>query len=296
MNTYNTYNMYMIETLTNMHVGSGDTHFGIVDNLIQRSPVTKVPVIHSSGLKGSLREYFVEPKLSKDEIRDLFGADVEEGNSEKSDQFTNTPGHLIFFEANMLTLPLRSNQNIYYNCTSEDVLLDYLKSVKDFVKQDLIYDEIKNWLGTMNFSSHDFYYFKGDEGIEIEDFTKGKLYLSTIPDSVKTFLSNYCKIEIDKLAIFGSSIFGGICKESIPVVARNRIDKDGTSGNLFYEEVLPRKTKLYFVLGYDSYLNQTSKDSLRTKFETEFNNSVNIYQFGANYSIGYGFSKIEKVI
>ena len=81
----------MIETLTNMHVGSGDTHFGIVDNLIQRSPVTKVPVIHSSGLKGSLREYFVEPKLSKDEIRDLFGADVEEGNSEKSDQFTNTP-------------------------------------------------------------------------------------------------------------------------------------------------------------------------------------------------------------
>lgn len=292
----NTYNMYMIETLSNMHVGSGDTHFGIVDNLIQRSPVTNVPVIHSSGLKGSLREYFAGPILNTDEIRDLFGADVEEGSKEKSNQFINSPGHLIFFEANMLTLPLRSNQNVYYNCTSEEVLMDYLKSMKDFVKHDLIYDDIKNWLRTMDLNSHDFYYFNGDMGVEIEDLINGIKYSSTIPENVKKFLSDYCKIDVTKLAVFNSSIFSSICKDSIPVVARNFIKPDGISGNLFYEEVLPRKTKLYFILGYDSYLNHPDKATLKTKYETEFNKSDNIYQFGANYSIGYGFSKTEKVI
>lgn len=292
----NTYNTYMIETLTNMHVGSGDTHFGIVDNLIQRNPVTNVPVIHSSGLKGSLREYFVEPKLSKDEIRDLFGADVEEGINEKSDQFTNTPGHLIFFEANMLTLPLRSNQNVYYNCISEEVLLDYLKFMKDFVKHDLNFDELKIFLRTMAFGTHDFYYFNEAADLEIEDYTKSKKYDSTVPDSIKTFFFQYCKLDIEHLAFFDSTIFSRICKESIPVIARNYIKPDGTSGNLFYEEVLPRKTTLYFILGYDSYLNQKDKESVKNKFDTEFNKPGNIYQFGANYSIGYGFSKIEKVI
>ena len=290
----NTYNMYMIETLSNMHVGSGDTLFGIVDNLIQRSPVTGVPVIHSSGLKGALREYF-ENQLAA-ELNELFGDPVD-NKPEKQDDLKNSPGHLIFFEANMITLPLRSNQNVYYNCTSEEVLLDYLSFMKDFVKNDLNYDEIKdNFLKSMSLDSYDFYYFNDAVDLEIEDYTKGKKYPTDLPGTIKTFLLDFCKIDVEHLAIFNSTLFSRICMDSIPVIARNYIKDDGTSGNLFYEEVVPRKTKLYFVLGCDSYLNQENKIPVKTKFETEFQKKGNIYQFGANYSIGYGFSKIEKVI
>jgi CRISPR-associated protein Cmr4 len=156
---------------------------------------------------------------------------------------------------------LRSNLNVYYNCTSEGILIDYLESLKDFVKHDLDLNEIKTWFKSMDFNSHDFYYFNGGAGLEIEDFTKGNK--SDIQEPIKTFLSGNCKIDIEHLAIFNNDIFNRICRQSIPVVARNQIKEDGTSGNLFYEEVLPRKTKLYFMLGYDSYLMSEDKKALK---------------------------------
>ena len=51
-------NAYLIECLTNMHVGSGGANYGVVDNLVQRDSVTNIPIINSSSLKGALREFF----------------------------------------------------------------------------------------------------------------------------------------------------------------------------------------------------------------------------------------------
>ena len=52
------FKLFHIDALTNMHVGSGNITYGFVDNLIQRNAVTGFPVIHASGIKGALREYF----------------------------------------------------------------------------------------------------------------------------------------------------------------------------------------------------------------------------------------------
>ena len=35
--------MYVINTLSNMHVGSGEVNYGVIDNLIQRDSVTNLP-------------------------------------------------------------------------------------------------------------------------------------------------------------------------------------------------------------------------------------------------------------
>jgi CRISPR-associated protein Cmr4 len=105
-----------------------------------------------------------------------------------------------------------------------------------------------------------------------------------------------CKIDTNKLAIFEKDIFTHICTDSIPVIARNQIKEDGTSGNLFYEEILPRKTLLYIVIGYDAYLNKEDEGKrAKREFENIIGKEENIYQFGANYSIGYGFSKLHKI-
>ncbi|MDE5759515.1 MAG: hypothetical protein K2I11_00795, partial [Bacteroides sp.] len=50
--------MYVITTMSNLHVGSGEYNMGVIDNLVQRDVLNNYPNINSSSLKGALREYF----------------------------------------------------------------------------------------------------------------------------------------------------------------------------------------------------------------------------------------------
>lgn len=287
--------MFILETLSNMHVGSGETHFGVVDNLIQRHPVTKVPIIHASGIKGSLREYFDNNNLLKHEIPILFGGEVDVNKSDTKGSLDFSPGHLIFFEAQMLTIPLRASENVYYCATSVPVLLEYLEQLNNFFNANSKTEVLRNWLSSLQLNNNDFIYFKGSDDLEIEDYSNGKkLTVSDGYDQIVNALTKLCKIDIDKLAIFNKDIFTRICTDGIPVIARNQIKGDGTSGNLFYEEILPRKTTFYLMIGYDSYLNEQKKE-VKSKFIEKITDSKNIFQFGANFSIGYGFSKLHLI-
>jgi CRISPR-associated protein Cmr4 len=49
---------YLIHCKTNLHAGSGDTNYGIIDKMVQRDPVTELPCIYSSSLKGSAQGVF----------------------------------------------------------------------------------------------------------------------------------------------------------------------------------------------------------------------------------------------
>jgi|GEM_PF-272211 len=294
----NTYQMFIIETLSNMHVGSGETHFGVVDNLIQRHPVTRIPIIHASGIKGSLREFFENlDSFNKDHIKILFGGPITSATSTTGSGLEYEPGHLIFFEAQLLTLPLRASENVYYNCTSVPVLLDYLDQLDTFMNAKGKTENLRCWLENLQFDDKDFIYFEGSDNLEIEDYSNGKkIDKSSINPSIISSLQDLCKIDTNKLAIFEKDIFTHICTDSIPVIARNQIKEDGTSGNLFYEEILPRKTLLYMVIGYDAYLNKEDEGKrAKREFENIIGKEENIYQFGANYSIGYGFSKLHKI-
>ena len=165
------YYMFLMDTLTNMHVGSGDAHFGVVDNLIQRHPVTKVPVIHSSGIKGSLREYFeIEKTLDpKTEIPLLFGGEIDLQKDEKSGKLDFFPGHLIFFEAGLFTLPLRSNYNVFYNCTSLPIIIDFFEQLKTFTPVNKELASLEEWFRSLSVGANDFLYFAGNDELEIDE-------------------------------------------------------------------------------------------------------------------------------
>jgi CRISPR-associated protein Cmr4 len=293
--------MFIIETLTNMHVGSGETHFGVVDNLIQRHPITKLPIIHSSGIKGALKQYFEDNNFNKEYIKELFGTDISLDTADSKKELDYGPGHLIFFEAQMLTLPLRASENVYYNCTSVPTIIEYLDQLDNFFNAKAKTNELRKWLGELDFQGNDFIFFEGSNNLEIEDYSNGKKIdkssiNGSINESIIRSLQDLCKIDINKLAIFEKDIFTHICTDSIPVIARNKIQDDGTSGNLFYEEILPRKTSLYMIIGYDAYLNKEDEGKeAKGEFEKIIGEDKKIYQFGANYSIGYGFSKLHKI-
>ena len=74
---------FILNFQTNLHVGSGDANYGIIDKLVQREPSTNRPIIHSSSLKGALREYyeFINPIIKDDKkvttselVREVFGS------------------------------------------------------------------------------------------------------------------------------------------------------------------------------------------------------------------------------
>ena len=56
-------NVWLIQAKTNLHVGNKNTsNYGLIDKAIQRDPLTQIPCINSSSLKGALNEYCTNGK------------------------------------------------------------------------------------------------------------------------------------------------------------------------------------------------------------------------------------------
>lgn len=72
--------------------------------------------------------------------------------------------------------------------------------------------------------------------------------------------------------------------DELPVIARNYLE-NGVSKNLWYEQVLPRKSRLtFFILHDDGEINEAFDSAIT---------SVPV-QIGANASVGYGICVIKK--
>jgi CRISPR-associated protein Cmr4 len=264
--------VYSIVTLTNTSVGSGDVSFGMVDNLIQKDPVTFLPVFQSSSIKGALREYMEQSGLFKGDIDIIFGAEE------------NKPGVLKFYDARLLTLPLRATKKVYYNCTSPMTIIDYLYVLEAFCNNKDA-ESLKQFIGKLEFDATDFIIFTEESGLEIEDYCNYKVV--TIDNGLEVLIKKYLEVDPANLAIFSDELFKEICEHSLPVIARNKIGDEGTSENLFYEEVLPRRSRLWFMLGFDENI------SINNEFEKKL--FSDLIQFGANASIGYGVTKISLI-
>lgn len=74
--------IYYINCLTNLHVGSGDVNFNTIDNEVERDPVTGYPTIHASGIKGALRQFFVENVKDAALTIRFFGSSVQNSKKE----------------------------------------------------------------------------------------------------------------------------------------------------------------------------------------------------------------------
>lgn len=60
-----------MECLTDLHVDSGESNYNIIDNEVQKD-LNGNPTVHSSGIKGAIREYFSE-HLDNDNLKKIFG-------------------------------------------------------------------------------------------------------------------------------------------------------------------------------------------------------------------------------
>ena len=265
--------LYTITTLTNLHVGSGDANFDIIDNQVQRNAITTLPNINSSSLKGAFREHFTQFDANG-MISYIFGPESTSDDNHQT-------GAYSFFEAKLLTRPVRSNAKYFFNATSPAVISEFLQSCELFkVPLD---SEFKNALQKLS-------ELKPNKPFIFED-TKTTVYLEDSEASFYQFDTTKFTSFLGKdLALFSDSEFKNL---ALPVLARNKLD-NGESKNLWYEEIVPKEAKFYFFIAKPENLDSNDKAQKIEGFERRFDNEE-IIQIGANKSIGYGFCKVAQI-
>lgn len=258
--------IYQIEAISNLHAGSGEANEGVIDNLIQRDSVTGLPLINASSLKGALREHF--KGQDKELIKHVFGSEVNDPKERKV-------GAYRFFDARLLAIPVRSDKAPYLMATSPLVLKDYLRTLELF---GLPVNNALKPLAQQSSDTPQVTQLIYNEAL-IEDLEKTATY--KVP--LKGLPEWFYKAGV----LLPDADFRTLCdNDHLPVFARNYLN-DGQSENLWYEQVLPRFSQLYFtVLVPDG-------DARFLQFNEHITGSL--VQIGANATVGYGYCRVTNV-
>ena len=99
--------IYTIELITNLHAGSGDSSYEIVDKEIQRDTATGLPTIYASSLKGALREFLEHRGWLP--VDDAFGCSEDKNKSKEQ-----KTGSFSFLAADLVSLPVATQESPYY--------------------------------------------------------------------------------------------------------------------------------------------------------------------------------------
>ncbi len=254
---------YLLKTLTNLHAGSGESSFGVIDNQVQRDAATGLPTIHASSLKGSLRE-FCREHLTDDVTSDIFGADTKKGEDTKA-------GKCKFLSADILSRPVRSDKASYFHATDPGVVGRYLQKCEDLSVASG--NDIKEWYSVLDPADAKPRVFEEqyDKAIAEETDWKATCHSHPVNDRVK-------EIWGERPLVMTPENFKQL---DLPVIARNSLN-NGISENLWYEEVVPADARFsFFIVGPEALMDRLNEAMTKE-----------LVQVGANASVGYGLCKI----
>lgn len=252
-------NVYLINCITNLHVGSGEVNYNIVDNEVEKDAVTGLPIIHASGIKGALRDKAKKDVIDDRIINTVFGSAGNEGKC--------CNGQFKFFDAYMLARPMRvygSNSTSSVPVVSVDSVNRYINMLRLFGGKSDIEPIIAPDFGRNNFLTN------STEDIKVEGENTGK-----ISSGLSEVLKGLGGVFEGVYAIVNS-----FDAYDLPVVARNHLD-NGESKNLWYEEIVPHGSVFYFVV--------IAPDDIKDYTIPDF------VQFGGNASIGCGYTQITAI-
>ncbi len=272
-------NIYLIRAISNLHVGSGEGDFSVVDKQVQRDPVTNLPVIHASGIKGALREameYEAEQAQDVDvkgqkvaAILSIFGGDPKRKSGNIQQGLNN------FFDGKLIALPIRSSHHFFYVATCPSLLAALKEDLATFSSAHPLIGTL-NALQAVAVSKGAPVYFGAKGGnISLESWT------AKHDEGQVGSLTDYLG---DRIALLHDDDFNTLALE-LPIIARNYL-VNGISSNLWYEEVVPREARFYTMI-----TRHADKDDLNT-FLT---NSNNLVQLGANATVGYGLCEFKNI-
>ena len=271
---------YFIHTVTPLHVGTG-RGLGYIDLPIAREKVTNWPYVPGSSIKGVMRDKYEGDIDEQDAFNAAFGTSEGGDGTE-----TGNAGSLVFTDANILFLPVRSFYGTFAWVTSPFCLERAKRNTK--ANFHVPNPERNTALITStSVLSHGKIYL---EELDIEAYE-----LEAIDELAKSLAKilfhddkDWQEIFIKRLAIVDDDIFTFLCDSGTEVNARIRIDDETRTvkpGALWYEETLPAETILTGSVWCDKvYLDGVNSDFLLNKY---CDGIINL-QIGGKASTGKG--------
>jgi len=254
---------------TFIHSGSGRNE-GAIDLPVVREPATDFPYIPGSGLKGALRDYA--------ETHEMPGIDQSFGK-EGAEQ----AGGILISDARLLLLPVRSLSGSYKWLTCP-LLLERLRRDMERV--------VINNSAVPTFSVPKGKYLgSGSDTLYLEEriFMRENGLPEGLINTIKPLIlhSDTQNRITNQLIVVHDDDFTWFARYALSVQARNVLDENKTSKNLWYEESLPPDTVMYTILGertQESGLNRL-KETVR---ESPF------LQTGGNETVGMGWFAMQE--
>jgi len=280
---------YIIRCLSPLHAGAGDANYGVIDNLVQRDSLTNYPIIHSSSLKGALREYFeyalsqtYEAPEATQKVSLIFGAGSQDGKEgQPPAQFK--AGLYDFDLGFLLSLPVRSNKAAYVSATTPAMLegmierLELFELGEEAAALKLTLQPLLDAAANMKDKPLVFHSALEGAVLEDEDFKAEYQNIQGL-DAIEALLGK-------NPALLPDAMFDELVT-SLPVIARNRLE-NGQSKNLWYEEVVPRESRFYTTISRATWKDgDHAMQDLGSLFDETLRDKR--IQVGGNATVGYG--------
>lgn len=262
-----TNHLWLLRALTNLHVGSGNADYGIVDKHVQRDPVTDLPILHASSIKGAFREAFREHPA----VTNIFGSENPKSGADDLKQ-----GKYRFYSAKLLALPVRASEDFFYVATCLELLDDLVRDAAAFdieLPGELVANIKKLKAKAPERGKPHRYGGSANAGVRFEDWHSER---QTGDSGLEALLG-------ERVALLHAADFK-VLSDELPVIARNHLE-NGISVNLWYEQVVPREARFYCPM-------YCTDNTLEQDFARLHHNQL---QIGGNATVGYGLTRFTKL-
>lgn len=280
---------YWIHALTPLHVGAG-TGIGFIDLPIMREAVTKWPLVPGSAVKGVLRDHHAGTDARM--LKLAFGhADTQESNA----------GSLVFTDARIICLPVRSLFGTFAWCTSPLVLqrlhrdLDVPSPGNPVVANAaaiLVPNDPASVLADA----------EGRAFFEDLDFTVNRdlvaaAWAAAIADFAFGPDDGWNALFRQRFAVVHDDVFNFLSDTATQVDARVRIEGDTKTvaeGALWYEESLPAETLLAGLVWCGPIYEKDRRNdaALRAELLDEYCSGSVQLQIGGKATVGRGQARV----
>lgn len=286
---------YWLHATSPLHVGAG-RGIGFVDLPITREKVTHWPYVPGSAVKGVLADHYgvtVDSRKTDPHHYQAFGRADAEGEVANS-------GSLVFTDAHLVCLPVRSSYGTFAWCTSP-IALERLK--RDFqgaaslpplaipspgtgtlqvhvtsAPQSVLADQKRVFFEDLDF-----------EGVPC---ASADSWAATLGRSIFDSPA-WRKLFAERFAVVPDDVFNFLCETATQVDARVKIDDDTKTvadGQLWYEESLPTETILAGIVWCGPVFGPGKRDGVLTRTELldKFARDACDLQIGGKATVGRG--------
>lgn len=289
--------VYWLHALSPMHVGSGRGE-GYIDLPLAREKVTELPYVPGSSIKGVLADLHgatVEQRKAKKDLQEAFGLAADDQIS------SGTAGALVFTDARLVCLPVRSIYGTFAWCTSP-LLLSRLR--RDLASTGAAASGLPQVPEVNSESS----ILTADQGVT-KLMYEGKVYLEDLDLQAEFVPSTVDWANVlakwifpasaqDKeswqgafqarFAVLHDGVFEFLARTGTEVQPHVRIEDDTkrvARGQLWYEESLPAETVLCGLVWCDSIIR---KDQRRHELLKTYASGEQHIQIGGKATVGKG--------